>query len=368
MKVSRIIEAMEKIAPLSLAEEWDNVGLLIGDAMATTNTLLLTIDLTPAVIEEARRKKARMVMAYHSIIFRPISRLTAEATPAAYEAARRGLAVYSPHTAMDSAIGGTNDVLAEAMGLMETSPLAPAAGEKQCSVVVFSPPSDLRAVAAAAFAAGAGRIGNYTECSFFSHGVGTFRGGEGSNPTIGKPGRHETAEELRVEFIAPLYKLASVCQAIRKAHSYETPAIDAYPLADIPSGCGIGRIGRMKRPTTLRSLIARLKRAAGVKGVLAALPRGQGLNQSVKTAACLAGSCDSIFRNAIAGGATVLVTGEMRHHYALEAAARGLAVICLGHSNSERMTLHRLKTRLSANLPGLRIMVSEEDSDPFQIG
>ena len=361
--VGEVCDVLEAIAPLHLAAEWDNVGLLIGDRAGPARRLLLTIDLTEAVLREAGRAAARMVVAYHPPIFKPVSRLTAEAAPVALAAARAGLAVYAPHTALDAAAGGTNDVLAEVVGIRRPRPLEPIARQGQCKVVIFVPPADVSAVAAAAFAAGAGKIGNYAECSFRAAGVGTFRGGEGSSPAVGRAGRREQVEELRLEVLAPQDRLAAVLEAVRAAHSYETPAIDVYPLQDVLPGAGMGRIGELSRPVTVRSFVGRLKRALGLERVLLA----GGTSGKVNVAACCAGSCGGLFRSAAAGGADAYVTGEMRHHDALAAAAAGMTCICVGHSNSERIVLPPLRGRIRQAVAGLDVRISRADRDPFEI-
>jgi len=366
MKVSEIIKAMEAIVPPSLAASWDNVGLLIGDPAAKAGKLLLCIDLTAAVLEEARAAGAGMVMAYHPPIFKPLSRLTPEAAPAVYEATRRGVAVYSMHTALDAAVGGTHDALADAVGIGARSPLEPTIRKGQCKVVTFVPNEDLSRVAEATFSAGAGRISSYFDCAFFVHGIGAFCGGPGTHPRIGMTGRHEATEEMRLEVIAPLDKAAAVCAAIRSAHSYETPAIDVYPLEEFPDGCGMGRIGRLARPAGLATLTGRVKKAAGVQKALVAVSGGRA-GKKISVAACCAGSCGELWKAAASAGAQVYVTGEMRHHDALAAAAAGMAVICLGHSHSERLALKSLAQRLRDGLPKLKVELSRQDRDPFEV-
>jgi len=374
MKVQRIVEALESLAPPQLAADWDNVGLLVGDSGASAGKILLCIDLSEAVLAEAVRARAQMVMAYHPVIFKPISQVTAAAAPVLYEAIRRGIAVYSTHTALDAAPGGTNDVLAEAMGLSSFVPLEPIVRSGRRKIVTFVPGQDLHRVAEAAFAAGAGRVGNYYDCAFFAHGIGTFCGLPGTHPSIGMPGHHEAAEEMRLEVVAPQACVAEVCRAIRDAHSYETPAIDVYPLEDLPENCGMGRIGRLPRAVNTTTLINRVKKAIGLNHLLIARPRssaGAGKAKrsatSVSVAACGAGSCGSLWKKAAAAGAQFYLTGEMRHHDALAAAGAGVTVACLGHSNSERITLAHLAERLSDVLPGLRVVVSKQDRDPFEI-
>jgi len=370
MKVTEIVRALEAVAPPGLAEEWDNVGLLLGDEQENVTKLMLCIDLTERVCREALRVKAQMVMAYHPVIFKPLSRISAATAPAVYLAARGGLAVYSMHTALDAAVGGANAILADVLGLTDRRPLKPVALKDQCKLVVFILPEDLQAVSEAAFGAGAGRVGGYHDCAFFSHGIGSFCGDETTRPTIGQPGEHEAVEELRLEMVVPRAAVPAVCRAVRAAQSYEVPILDVYPLEEFPEGCGLGRIGRLVRPVTVRTLITRIKKALGVERVSLATParaKGDGKGMLVSRAACCAGSCGSIFRSAVAGGATFYLTGEMRHHDALEATAGGMTVACVGHSNSERLTLAHLADRLRISLSKLRIVLAEQDVDPFRL-
>ncbi len=363
MNVRDICRTFEEIAPLAYAAEWDNVGLLIGDGASRVGKLMLCIDLTADVLDEAFAAKAQMVMAYHPVIFKTVSRVTADAAPVVYRAARKGLAVYSMHTALDCAAGGTNDVLAGVLGATDCRPLE-VVEPGRCKIVTFVPNEDLSAVADAAFAAGAGVIGEYSECSFFSHGIGTFHGSEASRPTVGEAGRHEAVEENRLEMVAPRSAVAAVCQAIRSEHSYEEPAIDVYPLEATNARRGLGRVGRLAKPTPLSILTERLKKKLGLRHILQAGPND---DRPVGVVAVAAGSCGSMWRQAAAAGATLYVTGEMKHHEALAAAAAGLSVICLGHSNSERITLKHLAERLGEALPKLDVQLSTADRDPFKI-
>ncbi len=367
MKVREIVGALDKIAPPQYAADWDNVGLLVGDSEASANKMMLCIDLTEQVLAEAIKAKATMVMAYHPVIFKSISRLTAQAAPVVHAACARGIAIYSMHTALDVAPGGTNDVLADLLGIKDARPIEPLTQSGGYKVIVFTPPENFPDLADAAFDAGAGTIGNYDRCTFFSHGIGTYYGGPQSKPAIGQSGRQEAAEEIRLELITPASKLTSVCDAIRAAHVYETPAIDIYRLAEAPAGVGMGRIGRLPRPVMAGTLINRIKKQAGLSKVLLASPRRNGKGQLVSIAACAAGSCGSMYKSAAAAGATFYLTGEMRHHDALAATAAGLTVLCLGHSNSERMTLTRLVRQLKVSLPKLAVSVAKSDADPFTI-
>ena len=190
MQLSELLTVLESIAPMRLAEPWDNVGLLVGDPKQPVHRLMLTIDYTAAVAAEAEAQNCDAVVSYHPPIFEPLKRIVAPSL--IHDAIRRGLAIYSPHTALDVAEGGTNDMLADAIGLAERQPLRITPPKSAaCKLVVFVPPEAADKLAAALFAAGAGRIGNYSSCSFRCPGTGTFFGEADANPAVGEAGRLE---------------------------------------------------------------------------------------------------------------------------------------------------------------------------------
>ena len=366
MNVSDVCEAMNRIAPTQMAQDWDNVGLLIGDPDTPVERVLLCIDLAEPVLDEAARHHCGMVVAYHPPLFKAIQKLTPATAPIVWRAARMGMAVYSPHTALDVAPGGTNDVLADMLGLVDCEPLEPVTGTQGTKIVVFTPRDDLDAVSSAAFEAGAGRIGLYECCSFYSEGTGTFRGLPGSDPTVGSAGRFEHAPELRLELVCPTDRVLQVTDAIRHAHSYEEPAIDVIPtLADVAGG--LGRVGPVADPASLKEMIERIRAGLRVDHVQMATPsKTDLLKRLIRRAACCAGSCGATFRAAAAKGADLFLTGEMRHHDALEAVRLGMSVVTVGHSNSERVALESLRASLLDRLDGLDVVVSTADADPFR--
>jgi dinuclear metal center YbgI/SA1388 family protein len=366
--VADLAAALEAIAPTRHAEPWDNVGLLVGDPAQPLTRVMLTIDYTPDVAAEAADAGCDAVVAYHPPIFKPLlSRVTAGgATRLIYDAIARSVAIYSPHTALDVAPGGTNDVLADAVGMVAEGrrPLKVTEGKAtRCKLVTFAPESALEKVSEALFAAGAGRIGDYSRCSFRTQGTGTFFGEEGTNPAVGESGRLETAPEVKIETVVPLAKVEAVVQALRDSHPYEEPAFDLVTLAAAPEGLGIGRVGELEKPTPRGAVVDRLKRELELDHLLVAGPTD---GDASRVAVC-AGACGDLLDAAIAAGAQVYVTGEMRHHDALAAARAGVTVVCTLHSNSERATLKQLASLLTERLPGLPILLSRTDRDPFRI-
>jgi len=262
--VAEIVADLEAFALPGLAADWDNVGLLLGRRDRPVARLMTCLTVTPESAAEAIERSAGLIVSHHPILFRPTKRLTGDTVEGrmVLDLTRAEVAVYSPHTAFDNCPGGINDHLAGLLGLANVGPLrARTAGPRQVKVVAFVPDGDLGRVSDAVFAAGAGVIGAYDECSYRVAGKGTFKGSDASNPTVGQKGRREEVEEWRVEFVCPEARLGAALAALRRAHSYETPAFDVYPLAALP-GPGEGRLGRLPRPTTLGELAG-----AGPEGV-----------------------------------------------------------------------------------------------------
>ncbi len=366
MKLGQLVDWLDSIAPPALAETWDNVGLLVGDRSQAATRMMLTIDYTDAVAAEAQEHKCDVILAYHPPIFSALKKVRREgATRLVFDAIRRGVAIYSPHTALDVADGGTNDVLADAVGMTQREPLV--VREAQAGyykLVVYVPVDAADKVADALFAAGAGQIGNYHSCSFRSSGVGTFFGTPGTSPAVGTPGRLETVAETRLEVAVPIRLADRVVAALRAVHPYQEPAFDLNIVAGTSVPRGIGRIGKLPGDATAEMIANLLKRSIGVDRFLVAGDR----ERMVKTIAVCAGSCGGdMLSAAIARKVDLYITGEMRHHDALRAAAAEMTVICTLHSNSERPTLHKLAERLRAAMPELQCVVSRADADPFSV-
>jgi hypothetical protein len=301
-----------------------------------------------------------------------------------YDAIRHGVAVYSPHTALDVAEGGTNDLLADILGLEDRQPLRLIEPKAQAhKLTTFVPTDAVEKVAEALFAAGAGRIGNYTRCSFRTAGTGTFLGDESTNPAVGEAGKFERANEVKLETLCPIKSLPDVLAALKASHPYEEPAFDLIQLAAPQEKLGQGRIGNLP-PTSLPMLLARIKSDLEVSHVLVAGPAGEiqegtGLaapvpqrvsdqpSHVISRAAVLAGAGREHLKDAIAQGAQLYLTGEIPHHEALAAAAAGVTVVATLHSNSERASLKRLRDRLAALTADVPFLLSTTDRDPFMI-
>jgi dinuclear metal center YbgI/SA1388 family protein len=362
LSIQAILEFLEQIAPHLLAAEWDNVGLLLGDANGQVERIMTCLTVTSEVAAEAIDEHAQLVITHHPILFRGAKCLTTD-TPdgrMVWSLARAGVAVYSPHTAFDNAAGGINDLLAKRLGLVDVGPLRKQDGERRCKVGVFVPDADLARVSDALFAAGAGNIGHYSQCSFRVGGTGTFFASDAAHPSVGQKGRREEVAEWRLEVVCPEERVAAAIAALRKAHSYEEPAFDVYPLRPHESSVGEGRFGRLPQPRPLKDF------AQAVKGALQAGPvlTVGDPNHSIQDVAVACGAGGEFLADADRAGADAMLTGEMRFHDYLAAQARGVALVLPGHYATERCGIEDLAERIGTKWPNLHIWASRRERDP----
>ena len=370
MQITRIIDELESLAPSAHAADWDNVGLLVGAQHWKAGSVMLTIDLTDAVMREAVEAGVRMIVAYHPPIFQPMTRIT-DADPKqriVLEAARRGIAVYSLHTALDAAPDGINDWIAAGLGDGDVRALRPAMTlpeSEQCKLITFCPPEKAERVRNALATVGAGRIGDYELCSFELTGTGTFLGGPGTHPTVGRSGTLERVEEVRLEMVCPEASLALAITTLREFHPYEEPPVEIHRLLPRPQRqVGEGRRVVLDRKVPLPELVERIKRRLGVGRLRVAT--GDGGVRRYRTIGLCAGAGGSLLQAAVAQDCELFLTGEMRHHDVLAAQADGCAVVLAGHTNTERGYLKVLRKRLQRKLATIEIVVSRKDADPVK--
>ena len=370
-RVAAVITALESIAPPDLAESWDNVGLLVGSPTWAAKRVLLTIDLTATVMDEAATRKTQMVVAYHPPIFAATRTMTDASAGGAtvLAAAAKKIAIYSPHTALDATPGGVNDWLAAGCGPGQSVPLtvhtALPPGEA-FKVITFVPAEFVNSLRVALADAGAGHIGDYDTCSFESIGEGTFRGGATTNPVVGRRGRLERVPEHRIEMVSSQRNLAAVVAALRSHHPYEEPAFEIHGLTARPvADTGAGRLHTLDEPATMTTLAARLKKHLGVRTLWVA-PAAGAARRHQKIGLC-PGAGGSLLEDAISVGCDCFVTGEMRHHDVLAANARGVSVILAGHTNTERGYLKVLARRLRPLVTTATFEVARRDRDPLKV-
>jgi len=361
--VAKVVEVLKQLAPPTLAADWDNVGLLLGDEAAPVQRIMTCLTITPESAAEAVAEGAQLIVTHHPIFFRPIKRLTS-ATPEGrilWPLVRAGIAVYSAHTAYDNADSGINALLARRLGLLDVLPLRRREGPRQCKVVVFVPDTDLVRVSDAVFAAGAGHIGQYRECSFRLAGTGTFFGSAASNPTVGQKGRREEVNEWRLEVVCPEPVVEQVIAAVRKSHSYEEPAFDVYELRPGSTAQGEGRIGKLARPTPLAELAQTVQTQLPAKLVqTVGAPE-----RPIERIAIACGAAGEFLADAVRARADAFLTGEMRFHDLLSAQAQTLALLLPGHFATERCGVEELAQQLQSHWPEVTVWASRQECDPL---
>jgi dinuclear metal center YbgI/SA1388 family protein len=362
--VQDVATFLDDFAPSALAAEWDNVGLLLGERDALVDRVMTCLTVTPESAGEAITAGARLIVTHHPIFFRGIKRLT-DVNPEGrmlLHLARAGVAVYSPHTAFDNTPGGINDLLSSRLGLTSVAPLRALEPAAQYKLVVFVPDNDLSRVADALFAAGAGRIGQYRECSFRLPGTGTFFGSGATNPTVGQKGRREEVAEWRLEVICPSDKLSAVTAALRQAHSYEEPAFDVYLLKGLPGPGGEGRIGVLPAPVTLGTLAERVRGTLGSGPVQVV----GDLGKEIRTMAIAYGAAGEMLADSLRRRADVFLTGEMRFHDYLAAQAAGIGLVLPGHYATERLGAEELARQIGTRFQDVEAWASRRERDPVQ--
>lgn len=365
-KGQTVIQYMEQLAPKHVAMEDDKIGLQLGTLQKEITGVLTALDVNEEVVDEAIALGANLIIAHHAIIYRPLRNLQSD-TPMGkvYEKLiKHDIAVYVAHTNLDVTEGGMNDWMAEVLGIESSSSVEDIHTDNMYKLVVFVPKDHHQRVLDAVLNAGAGAIGNYSHCSFNIEGYGTFVPGEGTDPFIGKQGQLEKAEEIRIETIVPQSIRSKVIQAMLKSHPYEEVAYDLYPMDLKGRTFGLGRVGKLNEPVTLKQFVQRVKEKLDVPFV-----RVVGdLDRQIKKAAVIGGSGGRYWKAAMFRGADVLVTGDIDYHTAQDAQMAGLTLIDPGH-NAEKIMKSRvaawLKEKLEEGKYETKVFSSGVHTEPF---
>ncbi|WP_019204157.1 Nif3-like dinuclear metal center hexameric protein [Tsukamurella sp. 1534] len=363
MLLSDVIDVLDEAYPPRLAEGWDSVGLVCGDPAADVTRVLACVDVTAAVVDAAIEQGAQLVVAHHPLLLRGVDTVAANTPKGAlvHRLITHGVALFTAHTNADRARGGVNDALAAALGLTVTGPvehLAPARPLDRWGVMV--PPGRADGVLAALFAAGAGTVGEYSECAWRVDGAGQFRPGAASNPAVGARGELERLPETRVELVADRAARGAVERALQEAHPYEEPAYDVIELAGGDREWGLGRVGVLPAPLTLAAFTARVSEALRVTA------RGAGdPDAEIRTVAVCGGAGDSLLGTVARLGVDAYVTGDLRHHPVDEhLRAGGPAVVDGTHWGTEFPWCAAVADLLR---PHADVAVYDRPTDPFAV-
>jgi len=362
MKIKSILAVLEEMAPLAYAEDFDNVGLLVGNADADATGILVCHDALEDVIDEAISKSCNLVVCFHPILFSGLKKITGAnyVERSIVKAIKNDIAIYAVHTALDNHKNGVNKIFCDALGLVNTEILIPKKGFIS-KLVTFAPVADANEVRDALFAAGAGRIGNYENCSFSSSGSGTYQGNSDSNPVIGE--RHEfiTADETKIEVTFEKHLKSKILKALFENHPYEEVAYEIYDLKNEHQNIGLGMVGELETAKSERDFLQLVKDSMQAEGI-----RHSGYrNKNVKKVAVLGGSGSFAIEAAKRSGADAFVTSDLKYHQFYEAENQML-LLDIGHFESERFTKNYMVDFLKEKIPNFAIILSEVNTNPVK--
>jgi dinuclear metal center YbgI/SA1388 family protein len=360
MKIAEVIKCLEDFAPVSLQEEYDNAGLIIGNANDDCKGIITTLDVTEEVIAEAVLRKCNLIVAHHPIIFKGLKKLNGEnyVERSVITAIKNNIAVYAIHTNLDNVVNGVNYKIAQKLNLQNIEVLSHKENTLK-KLVTFSPQANAEEIRNALFKAGAGMIGKYSECSYNVEGIGTFKAGEGSEPYVGEIGKRHTENETRIEVIFPSYLQEQVVQSLKKSHPYEEIAFDIYSLNNKHNDIGSGLVGDFMEPVSEQDLLSQLKTAFG----LSVIRHTVLLHKKITKVAVCGGAGSFLIPVAKAAGVEVYITSDIKYHEFFDA-DNTILLIDIGHYESEQFTIELLADIIQQKFPNFAVLKTETKTNP----
>lgn len=361
MQIKDILSEIEIFAPLAYQESYDNCGVQVGDVAAEVTGALLTLDVTEAVVDEAIAHNCNLIIAHHPLIFSGLKKITGRnyVERVVIKAIRNNITIYAAHTNLDNVRAGVNNKIAEKLGLVNRRILAPVSG-KLYKLYTFAPVTAADAVRDALFAAGAGHIGNYSECSFNTNGQGTFRAAANAQPAIGiAGGAREHVEETRIEVLVAEPVKGNVIKALKETHPYEEVAYELINIENSHQEIGAGIIGELPEAISHESFLALLKANMQAAGIKYTAPVGT----HVKRIAVCGGSGSFLLGNAISAGADAFVTADFKYHQFFDAEGK-IMIADIGHYESEQYTIEIFSEIIKKKFPNFAIRFSKINTNP----
>ncbi|MGK6350628.1 Nif3-like dinuclear metal center hexameric protein [Parapedobacter sp. DT-150] len=362
MLIRELTAYLESLAPLDYQESYDNSGLIVGDPNGEVKQALIALDCTEAVVDEAIDLGCELIISHHPIVFKGLKRFNGSTyvERAVMKAIKQDIALYAIHTNLDNVMGGVNSKIAERLGLRHTAILSPKSGILR-KLAVFVPLSHVERVRAALFAAGAGHVGHYDECSFNVAGYGTFRGGKGTDPFVGIPGEQHREEEVRVEVIFPANRERAVLLGLFEAHPYEEVAYDVYRMENNHQQVGSGMIGQLEVPLSETDFLGLLKDRLNARVIRHTVLRGKPVG---RVAVC-GGAGGFLLGQAIRSGADAFVTADYKYHEFFDAEGK-IVIADVGHFESEQFTQQLLLEIIQKKFPNFAVRLTGTDTNPIK--
>ncbi|MEC4115191.1 Nif3-like dinuclear metal center hexameric protein [Myroides pelagicus] len=360
MKIRELVPVLEQLAPLAYAEDFDNVGLLVGNYDTAITGVLVCHDALEQVIDEAIDTNCNVVICFHPILFSGLKKITGKnyVERAVVKAIKNDIAIYAIHTALDNHQEGVNKIFCETLGLVKTKILIPKEQYIE-KLVTYAPLASVDAVRQALFAAGAGGIGNYDSCSFMSQGTGTFRGNEKSNPVIGQRGTQQQVEEVKIEVTYERHMRSGVLNSLFASHPYEEVAYEIYKLENKLQNVGMGMIGELEQPMDEVTFLKMVKEKTKTGGIR----HSAFLGKPIKRVAVLGGSGAFAIKNALAQKVDAYITADLKYHEYYQAEGQ-LILADIGHFESERYIKNYIVEYLKKKMTTFAVILSNVNTNP----
>ena len=360
MLINDVLSSLEELAPLSYAEDFDNVGLLVGDKQTTVTGILVTHDTLETVVDEAIEKNCNLIVSFHPIVFSGIKKFNGQdyVNRVVVKAIKNDIAIYATHTALDNVKHGVNRTIADKLSLINRSILIPKQ-QHLSKLTTYIPYAHAASLRTALFNAGAGNISNYEHCSFNTEGYGTFKGNESTNPYIGQPGLTHTEEETQISVVFEKHLQSRILKTLFNSHPYEEVAYEVVTLNNNYEEIGLGMIGDLPQPMDGKDFLAYLKKQMNT----ATVRHTALLDRPISRIAVLGGSGSFAIKNAKRQGADAYITADLKYHDFYQ--AENQLLLCdIGHYESEQYTKSLLIEYLREKFPNFAIILSDINTNP----
>ncbi|QCW99153.1 Nif3-like dinuclear metal center hexameric protein [Aggregatimonas sangjinii] len=361
MTVNEITTLLEELAPLGQAEDFDNVGLLVGNHTADVTGILVTLDTLENVVDEAIDTRCNLIVSFHPIIFSGLQKITGKnyVERVVLKAIRNNISIYSMHTALDNATNGVNAKICEVLGVQNPKILIPKKGMLK-KLTTYVPIENAMVLKEALFASGAGHIGNYSHCSFGTEGTGSYRAKTGANPTKGEIGKTHHETELCINMVFSASDEGKILKALFENHPYEEVAYEVLTLDNTNATLGMGMIGSLEKPLMDIDFLHQVKEKMKAEGIR----HSKLLHKKIKKVAVLGGSGAFAIGAARAAGADMFITSDIKYHQYYEAEDK-LVIADIGHFETEQFTKNLLVDYLKEKLPNFAVRLSESKTNPI---
>ncbi len=362
MQIKEVIQYLETLAPISYAEDFDNVGLLVGNQNTNITGILVTLDTLESVVDEAIENKCNLIISFHPIIFKGIKKFNGNnyVERVVMKAIKHDIAIFAIHTALDNALHGVNDMMCQQLGLVNRKILIPQGGNVK-KLVTFAPTKEAESLLSKLFEAGAGTIGNYDNCSFSTEGTGTFKASENANPSIGEIGKTHYEKETQIQVTFPKHSEAKILKTLFDNHSYEEVAYEITTLENKNQNIGIGMIGELPEAMDENAFLKHIKKVFKTGCVRHSVL----LNKPIKKVAVLGGSGSFAISNAIRAKADIFITADLKYHQFYEAEGK-ILLADIGHYESEQYTKNLIVDYLRKKISNFAIILSDINTNPIQ--